>query len=88
MGIRRCLNDGATQEQVAIVLRWMAASQHTTAVFLRERGLVRSETPWRPSKFEAYLGFATLRAPSGGAYKRRAGDVLPEVKSADDGEVF
>lgn len=87
LGIRRCLNDGATPEDIAVVLRWMATSHHSTAIFLREKGFIRSETPWRPSKYEAYLGFARLRAPvASGHYNRPADDVLPTI--TDDGGVF
>lgn len=83
--IRRLLNDGTPVKDILDVLDWSCKSDHFTAASNRKGGYLRSETPWRPSKFESYLGFARLPQPkAAGQYDASKAPPPPMERHDDD----
>ena len=78
-GMRALLAAGQPAADLAEVARWAGRSGHDTAAFLRDKGLHRGITPWRPSHFETYLDHAhtPLQRPPGERWKDVGAPPLP-----------
>ena len=83
------LGDGFSKADVLCVIRWVFASEHKSAHYLRENGYARPETVFRASKFESYLELAKLGGDLLSVVSQRNNDgPQPLIEYADGEKVW
>jgi hypothetical protein len=79
LGVQRALDRGVPEADVLTVLRWLASDDEKVR-FLEDKGLRRTETPWRPSTIDSNLELARRY--------RRPGQYVPQDAALTPGDDY